>query len=178
MGVNMQDKFKRRQSMYNLSSRFNSKGFTLMEMVIIIVIIGILILAIVPNIMKSIESSQKNAARTDVNLLVSALNTYNFSVNKRSDQITTATTATDAESKLKDKNKAIDGVYGMAPRFSYSKQDLTYTQLFAMLYKVIDFEATDVSDLSKGGTFTFKVDEKNNPVGISESDWKEIWKNY
>jgi len=61
--------------MFNLA-RFNKKGFTLMEIMLVVVIIGILAAAVMPQLMKQLPYVQKKRAVSDLATLGNVLDTY------------------------------------------------------------------------------------------------------
>jgi general secretion pathway protein G len=59
-----------------LPSRARALGFTLIELMVVLVIIGVLAALIVPNVLDRADDARVTAARTDVNNLMQALKLY------------------------------------------------------------------------------------------------------
>jgi len=57
-------------------------GFTLLEMLIVVAIIGLLASLIVPNIMKRYEQSKVEIAKSQIEMLSSAIDSYKLDVGK------------------------------------------------------------------------------------------------
>ncbi|MEO8654086.1 MAG: type II secretion system major pseudopilin GspG [Ramlibacter sp.] len=58
------------------ASRARQAGFTLIELMVVLVIIGVLAALIVPNVLERADDARATAAKTDVNNLIQALKLY------------------------------------------------------------------------------------------------------
>ncbi len=57
-------------------ARRRSRGFTLLELMVVIVIIGVLAALIAPNVLSRVGQAKITAAKTDINSLMNALKIY------------------------------------------------------------------------------------------------------
>ncbi len=57
-------------------NRIRAAGFTLIELMVVLVIIGVLAALIVPNVLDRADDARVTAARTDINNLMQALKLY------------------------------------------------------------------------------------------------------
>jgi general secretion pathway protein G len=65
-----------RSSIKGLRGPLGSRGFTLIELMVVLVIIGVLGALIVPNLLDRADDARVTAAKTDVNNLMQALKLY------------------------------------------------------------------------------------------------------
>jgi general secretion pathway protein G len=56
--------------------RFSEQGFTLLEIMVVVVIIGLLAAIVAPRFIGQIDTAATNVAKTDISLIETALNLY------------------------------------------------------------------------------------------------------
>ena len=64
------------QRMKNLATAKRQRGFTLIELMVVLAILGVLAALIVPNVLDRADDARGTAARADVNNLMQALKLY------------------------------------------------------------------------------------------------------
>jgi len=69
-------KIKRRQTMKKPNVKANKKGFTLLELMVVLVILGALIGMVAPNILGRSDDAKVSVAKTQIRNLMSALDLY------------------------------------------------------------------------------------------------------
>jgi general secretion pathway protein G len=62
--------------LHTLPRRAAQAGFTLIEMMVVVVIIGVLAALIVPNVLEKLDDAKVTAARTDISTIAQALKFY------------------------------------------------------------------------------------------------------
>jgi general secretion pathway protein G len=73
--TNLRHRTMKRDSQF-MPRRLRVQGFTLIELMVVLVIIGVLAALIVPNVLDRADDARVTAARTDVNNLMQALKLY------------------------------------------------------------------------------------------------------
>lgn len=109
----------------NQSTLFNSRGMTLIEILIVLAIIGTLMAFLLPNITGNLEKSRVKQTKIGMSQLINALNLYNTDCNKYPDtldQLLKPDPECGGEAYIK---KPIKDAWGKD--FIYTKTDGSYT---------------------------------------------------
>lgn len=145
----------------------NQAGFTLIEMLVVVVVLGILAMIIIPQVAVSTDDANLRALETNLNTLRNSIELYYHQHNSNypgaTHHTTGATTASDAEAatamlEQMTKYSRVDGVVGNTKGGlflygPYLKGVTLPTNPYNNLNTVIcDFDETDITVRSSAGT--------------------------
>lgn len=136
-----------------MNKKSKKKGFSLVELIIVIAILGILAAIITPNVMKFTNSAKVSKAVSDAKTIVSAIDAYN------AEQVGgTGSSAAIGKDEAADSTKIIGSTGSIKSWPSEFGTGVTYTQLTIVADKANYVEGTPTDgkwSLDSSGNVTF-----------------------
>lgn len=110
-----------------LKKKLNKKGFSLIELIIVIAIMAILAAIIVPTVINKVQEANESAAATEAQNLANAVQQDIIEIAAGGNDTTYVQTVTDTAITLKDNAGGAINVSGTIVTVSVSSGDVTYS---------------------------------------------------
>lgn len=154
-----------------MKKRLNKKGFTLVELLVVIVIIGILAAVIIPNVANNIEKANKSAAQQEAEAAYKNLLTK---LNLSTEAMPATLVYITDKYVVTIINGSLGKTYDKPSSFGEPKNDDTYTDLNMGDSETIACVAGDFVATKTDSTFNYL----KLTVGTGESSSTLTWKTY
>lgn len=154
-----------------MKKRLNKKGFTLVELLVVIVIIGILAAVIIPNVANNIEKANKSAAQQEAEAAYKNLLTK---LNLSTEAMPATLVYITDKYVVTIINGSLGKTYDKPSSFGEPKNDDTYTDLNMGDSETITCVAGDFVATKTDSTFNYL----KLTVGTGESSSTLTWKTY
>lgn len=155
-----------------MKKRLNKKGFTLVELLVVIVIIGILAAVIIPNVANNIEKANKSAAQQEAEAAYKNLLTK---LNLSTEAMPATLVYITDKYVVTIVNGSLGETYDKPSNFAPINDDTTYADALDMgNSKTITCVAGDFVATKTGSTFNYL----KLTAGTGESSSTLTWKTY